>query len=440
MTQSEQRSLTEAATRVRTTKSIFVSRILVVDDDPLACRLLGTILKKHQFANISFAEGGISALEQVDSFKPDLMLLDMQMPDLSGLEVCEQIRRRPELVDLPILMQTATVDRKEMGTLFMAGASDFLSKPINPAELISRVAVHLERRTLMRELRDYRGRTSHELLAAQRMQAELLPAPFLQQELAEASGLRIGAFAQPSSEIGGDLWGLLPINDGRFAIFIADFAGHGVTAALNTFRLHALIHEYKSLHDDPVGLVTVLNERLTRLLQPGQFATFLHVVVDHKADRLRFVSAGAPPPIVSAGLHGPARVIEAAGVPLGVVRGVEYELHEAPFAPDAMLLLYSDGLPEFPNDYGDRLGEAGLLRAVADSHPGLTPYEVIERLCTAAGIAPDSALPDDTTVVCVDRRAGATAQSCRDCMFLDAAPQLAPAAHASPAAITMEPR
>jgi sigma-B regulation protein RsbU (phosphoserine phosphatase) len=394
----------EAGIPTRASNSIYLSKILVVDDDPLSCRLLAAILNKHQFRNIRIANGGTAALEQIDSYRPDLMLLDMQMPDLSGLEVCQRIRLRPDLIDMSILVQTATVDRNEMGTLFLAGVSDFLSKPINPTELIARVTVHLERQALLRELREYRGRTSQELAAAQRMQAELLPAPLLQQELAAAAGLRIGSYARPSSEIGGDLWGLLPIGADIFGIFLADFTGHGVTAALNTFRLHALIHEYKALHHDPVGLVTTLNERLARLLPPGQFATFLYVVIDSGANLLRFVSAGAPPPIVTSGLQGPTELAEACGVPLGVVRGVQYDLHERAFAPESSLLLYSDGLPEFPNDNGDRIGEAGLLQAIAAADPWLTPHDVIDHVCSAAGIRAGSALPDDTTIVCVDRR------------------------------------
>jgi phosphoserine phosphatase RsbU/P len=418
---------TDAAVANWTSKGIYASRILIVDDDPLACRLLETILKKHQFPNLRFADGGFAALKQVDSFHPDLILLDMQMPDFSGLEVCERIRARPDLVDLPILMQTATVDRKEMGTLFRSGASDFLSKPINPAELISRVAVHLERRALLRELREYRGRTSQELEAAQRMQAELLPAPHLQREIAEAAGLRIGSFAQASSEIGGDLWGLLQIDANSIGVFVADFAGHGITAALNTFRLHALIHEYRSLRNDPAALVSMLNERLVRLLKPGQFATFLYMVIDHKADRLRFVSAGAPPPMVSTELRGLPRIVEASGVPLGIARGVHYDQHEIAFGPNAMVAVYSDGLTEFPDEYGDRIGESGLLATAAQLHPGLTPYEIIDQFRSAAGIGADTVLPDDTTIICIDRRATTAARSCRDCMFLDPAPRLAPA-------------
>jgi phosphoserine phosphatase RsbU/P len=385
-------------------KSIYEARILIADDEPLCCRLLAGILRRQNFTNLHFAEGGKTAMEQVRASPPDLLLLDMQMPDLSGLEVCRQVRSLPEFVDLPILIQTATVDRKEMGDVFTAGASDFLSKPINPSELVSRVVVHLERRKLLRELREYRERISSELDAARRMQFELLPSPQIQQQLATTAGLRIGSYARSSSEIGGDIWGLLPIDAASFGIFLADFTGHGVTAALNTFRLHALIHEYNALHSDPVGLLSVLNTRLARLLPAGQFATFFYVVIDHAAAELRFASAGAPPAIIKSGLCDPSILAEATGLPLGIAADVRYELHRSPFARDATLLLFSDGLSEFPNLRGHRIEEAGLLKAMDGCHPDLTPHEVIDQLCRSAGITSDDALPDDTTIICIDRR------------------------------------
>ncbi len=380
------------------------AKILIVDDEPLSCRLLAGVLRKHGFTNIQFAEGGCAALALIYSSRPDLVLLDLQMPDLSGHEVCQRVRSNPELVDMPILVQTATVGRQEMGLLFAAGASDFLSKPINPAELISRVVTHLEHRKLIRELRHYRERTSQELEAARKMQLELLPSLAVQRETASAAGCRIGSFFKPSSEIGGDIWGMLPIDASSFAIFLADFVGHGVTAALNTFRLHALIHEHRALHADPVGLTSVLNERLVPLLAPGQFATFLHVVVEPRANRLRFASAGAPSPIVAAGGELPAILTEASGIPLGIAGGAQYRPHEYPFEPDARLLLFSDGLSEFPSSPGRRLGDEGLLDVINASPADLTPDEVIGHIRDAARIGADEALPDDTTIVCLDRR------------------------------------
>jgi sigma-B regulation protein RsbU (phosphoserine phosphatase) len=407
--------------------SIHNARILIADDEPLSVRLLASILQRQKFKNLRFAEGGRAALELVQSFQPDLVLLDMQMPDIDGLEVCRQMRSDSNFVDVPILVQTATVNRKEMGDLFAAGASDFLSKPINPSELVARVIVHLERRNLLRELREYRERISQELEAARRMQFELLPSPAVHQELAASAGLRIASYNRSSSEIGGDLWGVLPIDESRFGVFLADFTGHGVNAALNTFRLHALIHEFKALHDDPAGLVSMLNERLARLLPPGQFATFLYVVVDHAAGELRSASAGAPSLIVTNGPYGSSHLVDGSGIPLGIAGGVTYEQRVHRFAPGSRLLLFSDGLPEFPNASGERIGETGLLTAVEACHPRLDPQELIDQLCRAAGIEAHSALPDDTTIVCIDRRAGANATTAGDDTFSPApSPESAP--------------
>jgi sigma-B regulation protein RsbU (phosphoserine phosphatase) len=397
------------------------SRILIADDDPLLRKLVAGVLRAQNFSNLEFAEGGVSALEKVRSFRPDLLLLDMQMPDLSGLEVCRQLRATSEFADMPILVQTATVDRKKMGELFAGGASDFLSKPVNPSELIARVLVHLERWNSLRELRDYRERISRELEASRRMQSELLPAPEALQTSAAAVGLRIASYNRSSSELGGDLWGVLPIDQTAFGIFLADFTGHGVNAALNTFRLHALIQEHKELRDDPSALLAMLNERLARLLPPGQFATFMYVVVDHGAGELRFASAGAPPAILIEGINGRAEMCDSSGLPLGIERGVKYPTHRRDFPEDSMLLLFSDGLSEFPDDDGGRIGDDGLCCTLDDCHDGLTPQQVIDYLCAAAGITADKPLDDDTTIICLDRRIRAPMNVGRDAPLVPAA-------------------
>jgi sigma-B regulation protein RsbU (phosphoserine phosphatase) len=399
---------------VRPTRGLYDAKILIADDDPLCRRLVAGILRGHHFANLQFAEGGLSALEQVRSFRPDLLLLDMQMPDMSGLEVCQRVRAEAEFADVPILVQTATVDRKKMGELFSCGASDFLSKPVNPSELIARVLVHLERWNSLRELRDYRERISRELEAARRMQFELLPAPAALQELAGAAGLRIASYDRSSSELGGDLWGMLPIDESSFGIFLADFTGHGVNAALNTFRLHALIQEHRHLRQDPAALLAMLNERLVRLLPPGQFATFMYVVIDHRAAELRFSSAGAPPAILIQGSDGQATLCDTSGLPLGIERGVRYAMHRRSFPKDSMLLLFSDGLSEFPGTDGGRIGDDGLCSVLDACHPGRTPQQIIEHLCAAAGITADKPLADDTTIVCLDRRTSAKARAAGD--------------------------
>jgi sigma-B regulation protein RsbU (phosphoserine phosphatase) len=218
---------------------------------------------------------------------------------------------------------------------------------------------------------------------------------------------------------------MLPIDGSSFGIFLADFTGHGVNAALNTFRLHALIHEYRLLHSDPAGLLAMLNERLVRLLPPGQFATFLHVVIDHGEGALRFASAGAPPMILAPGIAEPAALCDASGLPLGIERGTQYQLHHCEFPANSRLLLFSDGLSEFP-DAGNRIGDDGLVKALDDCGPALAPHQVLDRLCETVGITENKVLPDDTTIICLDRRVDARTRPHGDHMFLDDSPALSP--------------
>jgi sigma-B regulation protein RsbU (phosphoserine phosphatase) len=385
----------------RDMRPIVESRILIVDDEPMSCRLLAGLLRKQGFHHIEIANCGFAALQCLKVFQPDLILLDMQMPDLDGIEVCKRMRALPEFVDVPILIETATVDRKSMGELFAGGASDFLSKPISPMELISRVMLHLERGRLLAELREFRQRISEDLDASQRMQFDLLPSAALQDEVVHAAGLQIGSYHRSASEVGGDLWGILPIDDRSFGTFVADFTGHGVTAALNTFRLHALIHEYKHLHQHPAKLVAMLNERLSRLLPTGQFATFVYVVVAHADNELRFTSAGAPPAITQIG-SGIATLTEAAGVPLGIVPGVQYDEHRVAFPPGSRLVLFSDGLSEFPAETGERYGDQWLADRISGLTAKLSAASLVEHLVRNVGISADMPLPDDTTVICID--------------------------------------
>src|SRR5579871_1591797 len=110
---------------------VRTARILIVDDDPLICQLSQAILESHGFIDVEIADSGYAGLESISAREPDLVLLDFCMSDLDGAEVCRRIRAKPELADLPILVQTATVARAEIDRAFAAGATDFLSKPIN---------------------------------------------------------------------------------------------------------------------------------------------------------------------------------------------------------------------------------------------------------------------------------------------------------------------
>jgi CheY-like chemotaxis protein len=113
-------------------------RILIVDDNQANCELLDAYLAEVD-CEIAFAADGKEALAMVATFRPDLILLDVMMPKLSGFEVCQRIKQDPALQHIMVLMVTALNELGDIERAVDAGTNDFLSKPINKLELLKRV-------------------------------------------------------------------------------------------------------------------------------------------------------------------------------------------------------------------------------------------------------------------------------------------------------------
>ena len=113
-------------------------RILIADDVEANCELLEAYLANID-CDTELAVDGAEAMEKVASFKPDLILLDVMMPKLSGFEVCQKIKSDPATSNVMVLMVTALNELGDIERAIDAGTNDFLSKPVNRVELIKRV-------------------------------------------------------------------------------------------------------------------------------------------------------------------------------------------------------------------------------------------------------------------------------------------------------------
>jgi phosphoserine phosphatase RsbU/P len=143
-------------------------RILVVDDQEDACDLTEGALLSAGYTDIVAVTSGLEALKILDVGRAtedppaaDIALLDIVMPDMDGVETCARIRNDPRYADLPIIMVTSLDDMNALASAFVAGATDYIPKPVNRVELITRVRSALR---IKQEL-DRRQARERELLA-----------------------------------------------------------------------------------------------------------------------------------------------------------------------------------------------------------------------------------------------------------------------------------
>ena len=341
--------------------------ILVVDDVEVNRAILMGSLKKRGYTNILVAKDGAEALRITYEEKPDLVILDIVMPSMDGFSYCKAIRRDPAFDNMPILVQTMLEKMEDKLKAFHLGASDYICKPINPDELSARTQVHLMKKLLVEDLHNYQLRTDAEMQAAKSMQARLMPDEHMIAMCERMFDMKIAAHVETSSLLGGDSWGIRPLSDTKLAIYSYDFSGHGVSAAMNVFRIHTVMQECAYASADPGHFLGQLSKRLHPLLERNQFATMFYAVIDTDANCLLYAAAAAPSPILFTQADQNCALLDASGFPLGAISNAAYQTHSIAFMPNDLLLFASDCLIESKNSEGELLCEEAIAECVSDT-------------------------------------------------------------------------
>ncbi len=129
--------------RAESENSLSAARILLVDDNPKNIQVVANILSFHKY-EVEYAMNGRDALEWISKDRFDLVLLDVMMPEMDGFEVCQAIKRNENFRDIPVIFLTARYDPDSVKKGFDCGAVDYIIKPFNPVEIVSRVNTHIE--------------------------------------------------------------------------------------------------------------------------------------------------------------------------------------------------------------------------------------------------------------------------------------------------------
>src|SRR5947209_3775517 len=257
--------------------------ILVVDDTPANLQVLAGMLKDRGY-RVRPVPSGKLALLAAGRDPPDLILLDINMPEMNGYEVCEHLKADDNLKGIPIIFISALTEPLDKVKAFAIGGVDYLTKPFQMEELHARVETHLKLRRLQIELEETNarletanGRMSRDLDAAAKIQKAFLPgaAPHV-------PGADFVWCYQPCDELAGDGLNIIALGGGKVGLYVLDVSGHGVASALLSVTLSRLLSppsEQSSIliRDGAVTPPAEVADRLNRLFPfdtaTEQFAT-----------------------------------------------------------------------------------------------------------------------------------------------------------------------
>jgi len=342
--------------------------ILVVDDTPANLQVLAGMLKDRGY-KVRPVPSGKLALVAARRDPPDLILLDINMPEMNGYEVCEHLKADNKLKGIPVIFISALTEPLDKVKAFAIGGVDYLTKPFQMEELHARVETHLKLRRLQIELEDY---SRHLELARERLEFDLelargVQRGFLPLRLPEVPGYEFFAHYESAYEVGGDYYDFIRLPRQRVAVLLGDVAGKGVVAALLMAKLSADARSCMLAEPDPAAAVSRLNSLMNQSGIADRFVTLVAAVLDLKSHTVTLVNAGHPPPLI---YHRLTRTVEetpggdAVGLPLGVIDGFEYGSCQISLQPGDSILAFTDGVTEAMDVQDVQLQTKGVVAAV----------------------------------------------------------------------------
>jgi len=343
--------------------------VLVVDDIAENRELVVRRLKREGYTSVE-AQDGLLALEALGRGGIDLVLLDIMMPNLDGMETLKRIQQHPEWRHVPVIMISANSEMERVLECLKRGATDFLPKPFDPTLLKVRVAASVEKKLLhdqeqrhLREIEESRARLAEELREAAGYVQSLLPPPL-------SGEIRSEWCFVPSADLGGDFLGHHWIDDDRLAIYLLDVSGHGVGAALLSVSVvNALRSETLPDVDfgQPGAVLAALNNAFPMERHNMMYFTAWYGVYRRSTRMLGYSSGGHPPALlVPRGAAASAiRELRTPGLMLGGMPDVDYPQAETEVEPGATLYVFSDGVYEVPKPDGAQMDVAELRELLA---------------------------------------------------------------------------
>src|SRR5262245_46654434 len=331
-------------------KELSECRVLVVDDVKANVDMLVEALRGDY--KLSVALGGEAALRAVEKHPPDLLLLDIMMPDVDGYEVCRRLRADPATREIPVMFLSSLEDVQDKARGFELGANDYLTKPFEILEVKARVRSLLKAKAYADAVRHAQER---DLAVAREIQMGILPSDLA--SLSRGTGFDVHATIEPARHVGGDLFEVLRLSDDRMVMAVGDVCGKGIPASLFMAVTVTLLRTLARALESPDEILRRLNDELAAQNPRGMFVTM--VCLDVRGGRVTCANAGHDSSLL-VGKVPPRPVFPSTGPVLGLFPGRTYASETVELAPRETLVLYTDGVTDAANPGQVLFGEERL--------------------------------------------------------------------------------
>lgn len=335
--------------------------ILIVDDTPTNIGVISGALKDLYKTKIATNGPKALALACAEQ-KPDLILLDVMMPEMDGYEVCMRLKADPSTREIPVIFLTGQTSADDETRGFEVGAVDYIHKPFSSAVVKARVRSHILLRESRAQLAAQLLALNNELEMARQIQLSILP-----HSVPQLPGLETIARFHPMTSVAGDFYDFVQIDDKHLGILIADVSGHGLPSALIASMLQVALTAQVAHASEPAKVLSGLNRALCGKFTQD-FATAVYVYVDMEKSLMRYAGAGHPPVMQFRPSTGKSNQVLKNGLVLGMFDVATYETLELPLEPGDRHVLYTDGILEAASTAGELYGEDRFMRFMENNH------------------------------------------------------------------------
>ncbi|MCP4137725.1 MAG: SpoIIE family protein phosphatase [bacterium] len=369
--------------------------VLIVDDDIVNLQVVENMLSLQNYT-IRKASSGPEALEQIKKEAPDIVLLDIMMPGMSGYDVSGILREKYSLFDMPIVMLTAKSRISDIVAGFEAGANDYLPKPFDRTELLARVQTLVELKRAVKESQKLIV-IEQQLNFARNIQMSTIP-----KDLPQSPYFNISACYVPAETVGGDFFNFHPVDEKKIGILISDVSGHGVPAALITSMVKIVFNTLKSLREKPVELLQEMKHMLSGNIE-SQFITASYIFLDLEVHKLYYARAGHEPLLILKKDSLELQKYMPHGSIIGYFKDKVCEPVDIDLETQDRIILYTDCVTEAINEDSEMYGMARfneLIKETSQNSPEEFINRVREELSTWTGR--EENFEDDLTMVVID--------------------------------------